>query len=253
MPFVVKQLQVKVENRLVVKGMSFKLEPGKIMALMGPNGSGKSSTGYALMGHPDYQVISGQVTLDSQDITHLSPDERAHSGLFLAFQYPTSVEGVRYERFLWEVYQNRFSQDSPRLGSKVSSVVDFRKYLFKLADKLKIDEKLLTRSLNLGFSGGEKKKLEVLQLLVLEPKYAVLDETDSGLDIDAIKVVASGIKLAVDKLNTGVLLITHYRRILDYVKPNKVAVMVNGKIVKEGGVELIDLLEKEGYGLIDNA
>lgn len=214
---------------------------------MGPNGSGKSSLGYALMGHPDYQVVSGQVLLDDYDLLNLSPDERAQVGLFLAFQYPVAVEGVRYERFLWEAYKVRFAKTQPQSGEKITSITQFRQHLLDLVKTLDINPKLLERSLNLGFSGGEKKRLEVLQLLLLEPKYAVLDETDSGLDIDAIKQVADGIKLAVERNQTGVLLITHYQRILNYVKPNKVLVMNQGKLVKEGGFELIEKLEAEGY------
>ena len=244
---VIQNLKIQVKQTVVVERVNLKIKPATVVALMGPNGSGKSSLGYALMGHPDYQAISGQVLLNGQDLLDLSPDERAQVGLFLAFQYPVAVEGVRYERFLWEAYKARFAKTEPRSNRKITQVTQFHQHLLDLTKSLSINQKLLERSLNLGFSGGEKKRLEVLQLLLLEPRYAVLDETDSGLDIDAVKLVAKGIKLAVEKNHTGVLLITHYRRILDYVKPDKVLVMNQGKIAMSGGFELVERLEAEGY------
>ena len=243
----VENLKVKVAGKLVVNKVSFELRPKEVLALMGPNGSGKSSLAYTLAGHPHYQVVAGKLTLDGRLLNELSPDEKSQAGLFLAFQYPVAVEGVRYARFLWEAYQTRFQTESPRSMPRIDSIVGFQAYLEDLAQQLEIDKELLDRSLNFGFSGGEKKKLEILQLLLLEPKYAVLDETDSGLDIDALQVVARGVKLAIERFNLGALLITHYQRILNYLEPDKVFIMKSGKIIKEGGKELVDRLEKEGY------
>ncbi len=243
----IEKLKVKVADKLVVDKVSLELNSGEIVALMGPNGSGKSSLAYTLAGHPHYQVLSGRLALDDRSLNELSPDERSQMGLFLAFQYPVVVEGVRYERFLWEAYQTRFAKAKPRAHKRIDSIIEFHDYLVNLTSQLEVNPKLIERSLNLGFSGGEKKKLEILQLLVLEPRYAVLDETDSGLDIDALQVVAHGVRLAVKKFSLGVLLITHYQRVLDYLKPDRVLIMKSGKIVASGGKELVKRLEKEGY------
>jgi len=247
MSLVIKNLKVVVANQPVVNDLSLEIKPAEIVVLMGPNGSGKTSAGYALMGHPDYQISAGQVLLDRRSLLGLSPHERSQAGLFLAFQYPVVVEGVRYEKFLWESYQVRFKNSSPRTAKRVESIIDFRQHLAKLAQELAIKPSLLRRSLNAGFSGGEKKRLEILQLLLLEPKYAVLDETDSGLDIDAIKIAAQGIKKSLVQLKTGILLITHYRRLLDYLNPTKVCIFKKGKVVARGGFGLIEKLEKDGY------
>jgi Fe-S cluster assembly ATP-binding protein len=246
----IQNLKISVGHTTVVERVSLQINPADIVALMGPNGSGKSSLSYALMGHPDYKVLAGKVSIDGRNLLKLTPNERAQAGLFLAFQHPVVVEGVRYERFLWEMYRARFAKSTSRSGQKITGITQFYPYLLNLAKTLDIDSTLLERPLNFGFSGGEKKRLELLQLLLLEPAYAILDEIDSGLDIDAIKQVARGIKLAVEKNRTGILLITHYRRILDYVKPNAVLVMYQGEIVKSGGPELIEKLEAEGYKTI---
>lgn len=242
---VIADLQANVEENSILKGISLTVNPGEIHAIMGPNGSGKSTLAYALAGHPGYEVTGGQVMLDGQNILELSPDERAQKGLFLAFQYPIEIPGVKVQNFLKLAYQARFV-DQPK--KQFSSALAFRQHLETLANELKVKPELLKRGLNEGFSGGEKKRLEILQMAVLEPKFAILDETDSGLDIDAIKAVAEGVNAVVQKYQTGVIVITHYQRILRYLKPDYVHVLVKGKIVKSGDRKLAEQLEAEGYG-----
>jgi Fe-S cluster assembly ATP-binding protein len=241
----VNNLQISIEKKNIVKGVSLEIKPGEVHVVMGPNGSGKSTLAHTLAGHPAYDVTAGEVEFDDQNILAMSPDERSQAGLFLAFQYPVEIPGVKVQNFLRQAYQARFKDDKKK---QFSSVLAFRKYLEKLAQELNVNPELLKRGLNEGFSGGEKKRLEILQMAVLEPKFAVLDETDSGLDIDAIKIVAAGIKQNIKKYQTGVLLITHYQRILDYIKPDFVHVMVEGKIVKNGNGQLVKQLEQDGYG-----
>lgn len=242
---VLTDLQVVVADKKILRGLSLTIKPGELHAIMGPNGSGKSTTAAALAGHPAYEVLSGsKVTLDGQDILELSPDQRAKLGLFLAFQYPVEVPGVRAQNFLRLAYQARFA-DQP--AKEFASVLAFRTHLEALADELHVSKELLKRGLNEGLSGGEKKQLEIVQMALLEPTYAILDETDSGLDIDAIKKVAEGVKLIQKRCHTGVVVITHYQRILEYLNPDFVHVMVDGKIVKTGGGELVTELEKGGY------
>jgi len=240
----IKDLKVSIEDKQIINGISLKVKPGEIHAIMGPNGSGKSTTAATLAGHPDYEVNSGSVELNSQQLLELSPDERSQSGLFLAFQYPVEVPGVRVQNFLKLAYQARFANRPEKLFKKA---IDFRNHLKSLAKELDINPEFLNRGLNEGFSGGEKKQLEILQMAVLEPEFAILDETDSGLDIDAIKKVSAGVQKIIEKYNTGVLVITHYKRILEYLKPDYVHVMVKGKIVKSGSEELVDQLEASGY------
>ncbi len=240
----INDLQVSIEDKQILKGISLSVKSGEVHAVMGPNGSGKSTTASTLAGHPDYTVTGGSVTINGDEILELSPDERAQRGLFLAFQYPVEVPGVRVQNFLKLAYEARFKNRPEKLFKKV---IDFRKHLQSLAEELAIDVDFLNRGLNEGFSGGEKKQLEILQMALLEPEFAILDETDSGLDIDAIKKVAKGVKTVIEKYNTGVLVITHYKRILEYLKPDYVHVMVKGKIVQSGGEELVDQLEKDGY------
>lgn len=240
----IKDLKVSIEDKEIIKGISLKVNPGEIHAIMGPNGSGKSTTAATLAGHPDYEVDGGEFELNGEELLELSPDERAQKGLFLAFQYPVEVPGVRVQNFLKLAYEARFADQPKKLFKKA---IDFRKHLKSLAQELDINPEFLNRGLNEGFSGGEKKQLEILQMAVLEPKFAILDETDSGLDIDAIKKVSTGVKKIIEKYNTGVLVITHYKRILEYLKPDFVHVMVKGKIVKSGGEELVDQLEASGY------
>ncbi len=233
----IKNLYVSVEGKEIIKGLNLKLERGKTYALMGPNGSGKSTLSQVLMGNPKYKV-SGEIIFNGENIIDMPPEKRAKKGLFLSFQYPVEVSGVTISSFLRTAYGS--------IKDKKLNILEFHKLLVKNAKKLNMDESFLTRFLNEGFSGGEKKKAEILQMLVLDPKLAILDETDSGLDIDSLKTVAEGIKKFAN-LNKSILLITHYKRILDYVKPDKVFIMRNGEIIKEGGSELIDELEKKGY------
>ncbi len=239
-----KNLKVAIAETQILKGINLSVNAGEVHAIMGPNGSGKSTTAATLAGHPDYEVIGGDVLLAGKSILELSPDQRAQAGLFLAFQYPVEVPGVKVQNFLRHVHQARFA-DEPK--KQFAKTLEFRKHLQKLAEELQIDPTLLTRGLNEGFSGGEKKQLEILQMAVLEPKIAILDETDSGLDIDAIKKVSAGVMKIIKKYNTGVLVITHYKRILEYLKPNFVHVMIKGELVQSGGPELVDTIEASGY------
>ncbi|MBI2549714.1 Fe-S cluster assembly ATPase SufC [Candidatus Woesearchaeota archaeon] len=208
--------------------------------LMGPNGAGKSSLGYALLGHPNYKVTSGKIIYKGEDVTRLPVNERARKGLFLSFQYPSEVPGVSMANFLRTAVNARRDKKSPM------PVADFVKQLKETMKTLKIDESFMHRYLNEGFSGGEKKRAEILQMAMLRPEMAILDETDSGLDVDSLKVVAEGINRLMNP-ETGVLLITHYQRILNYIKPNKVYIMMDGKIVKSGGAELVHQIESTGY------
>lgn len=232
-------LHVSIDNKPILKGIDLAINPGEIHVIMGPNGSGKSTLAYSLAGHPHYQLTKGTILIDNIHLEDSSPDERAKAGLFLAFQYPVTIEGVSVQNFLKTAHDT--------LWGKTKSVLEFRKQLESQAKKLGIQPDLLSRSLNDGFSGGEKKRVEVLQVLTLKPKYAIFDETDSGLDIDSIKLAAQGINQAIDQFNTGCLIITHYQRILKYLHPDFVHVMVNGKIIKTGDVNLVTQLEKSGY------
>jgi Fe-S cluster assembly ATP-binding protein len=240
----IHNLHVSIKEKEILHGVDLKINPGEIHAVMGPNGSGKSTLAYTLAGHPFYSITSGKVEMDGEKINELSPDERANNGLFLAFQYPVEVAGVRVNNFLRVAYEQRFKNNPER---KFAKVIDFRKHLESLAEELQVKKELLSRGLNEGFSGGEKKRLEILQMAVLEPQYALMDETDSGLDVDAIKAVANGARKIVQKHKTGVLVITHYQRILKYLEPDFVHVMVDGKIVKSGGRDLAEELEGSGY------
>jgi Fe-S cluster assembly ATP-binding protein len=240
-----KNVHVALEDGTeIVKGVDLAVDQGEIHALMGPNGSGKSSLAYALMGHPAYEITEGEATLDGRELTELSADERAQLGLFLAFQYPHAVPGVTVTSFLRSALNSlrkaRAGEDDP------ISVKEFRTELLAQMEHLKVPRELAQRYLNDGFSGGEKKRVEILQMAMLKPRIAVLDETDSGLDIDALKIVAQGVQDLVGP-DMGALLITHYQRILNYVKPDFVHVFVGGRIVEEGGPELAHKLEAEGY------
>jgi Fe-S cluster assembly ATP-binding protein len=241
---VINNLHTKIEDKDILKGISLEIKPGEVHAIMGPNGSGKSTLAYTLAGHPAYDVTAGSAELDGENILEMSPDERSKAGLFLAFQYPIEIPGVKVQNFLRMAYEARFA-DQPE--KKFPSVLAFRKHLEALAEDLKVKKELLKRGLNEGFSGGEKKRLEILQMAVLEPKFAILDETDSGLDIDAIKAVAEGVNHIVKKYNTGIMVITHYQRILTYLKPTHVHVLKDGLITKNGGMELVEQLESQGY------
>jgi Fe-S cluster assembly ATP-binding protein len=240
----IHKLAVQVGDTPIVKELTLQVKPGEVHAIMGPNGSGKSTLAYTLAGHPGYSVTGGQILLDEKDVLEMSPDERSQAGLFLAFQYPIEVPGVKIERFLRLAHQARFAQQPEKLFAKA---IEFRRHMEKLADQLEIDRSLLGRNLNEGFSGGEKKRLEILQMAILEPRYAILDETDSGLDVDAIKAVAAGVNFIIEEQKTGVIVITHYQRILDYLKPTHVHIMKDGVIEQSGGQELIAQVETKGY------
>jgi len=236
--FEFKDIHVEVEGKEVVNGVSLAIYPGEIHAIMGKNGSGKSSLSNALMGHPSYTITKGEAYLNGESIIDMEADERSRAGLFLAFQYPLAIPGVTVANFM------RASLKAQR--GKDADMTDFRK-LFKAAmANLSIDQSFATRYMNDGFSGGEKKRIEILQMSMLNPSMALLDETDSGLDIDAIKIVAEGINRHHNDAN-GILMVTHYQRLLNYVKPDKVHVMMDGKFIKTGGPELALKLEESGY------
>jgi Fe-S cluster assembly ATP-binding protein len=242
----VKNLETQIEGQPILKGLNLEIKKGKTAVIMGPNGSGKSTLSKVLAGHPDYES-TGSAILDGKELFDLSPDERAQDGLFLAFQYPVEIPGVKVLNFLWTVY----TQKNPdRENREYKSIVDFKNFLEEKAKELDISKKLLTRGLNEGFSGGEKKRLEILQMSVLKPKLAILDETDSGLDIDAIRVVAKGVEQIKKETGMTVIVITHYQRILQYMKYDEVLVVSGGRVVKQGGPELVEELEKTGYGQI---
>jgi Fe-S cluster assembly ATP-binding protein len=241
-----KNLHVALEDGTeIVKGVDLAVDTNQVHAVMGPNGSGKSTLAYALMGHPAYEITEGQILFDGDDVTELEADERAQRGLFLAFQYPHAVPGVTVTSFLRSAINairkaKAGGQDNP------VPIPEFRKDLLGAMDRLKVSRDLASRYLNDGFSGGEKKRVEILQMAMLKPRIAVLDETDSGLDIDALKVVAEGVKELVGP-EMGALVITHYQRILNYIQPDFVHVFIDGRIVEEGGPELAHKLEAEGY------
>jgi Fe-S cluster assembly ATP-binding protein len=241
-----KNMHVALEDGTeIVKGVDLSVDTNQIHAVMGPNGSGKSTLAYALMGHPAYEITEGQIIFDGEDVTELEADERAQRGLFLAFQYPHAIPGVTVTSFLRSAINairkaRNDGEDDP------VKIPEFRKDLLAAMEKLGVSRDLAQRYLNDGFSGGEKKRVEILQMAMLKPRMAVLDETDSGLDIDALRVVANGVKELVGE-DTGALVITHYQRILNYVQPDFVHVFVDGRIVEEGGPELAEKLEAEGY------
>ena len=237
----IENLQAKVDSKKILKGLNLNIKAGEIHAIMGPNGSGKSTLANILSGKKGYEV-SGTITFDNKNIFDLGIEERAHKGLFLAFQYPLEIPGVNTSNFL-KTSLNAIRKSS---GKKELDAVDFLKIVKKKATELKIEENILNRQLNVGFSGGEKKKNEILQMSLYEPKMVILDETDSGLDIDALKVVANGVNTLRDK-KRSFLIITHYQRLLDYIKPDFVHVLMNGKIAKTGCSELAQELEKVGY------
>ncbi|HLC48738.1 MAG TPA: Fe-S cluster assembly ATPase SufC [Candidatus Norongarragalinales archaeon] len=236
-----RDLYISVEGKEIVKGVSLTVKHGETHAIMGPNGSGKSTLSNAIMGHPKYKIEKGDILLNGQSIKDLAPDRRASLGVFLAFQYPQEIPGVSLAYFLRSAYNSTHEN-----GKKIS-VMDFHKMLQEKMKLLKMDPAFGDRYLNEGFSGGEKKRSEILQLAMLQPKFAILDETDSGLDIDALRIVAEGINAVSAKVGLGILLVTHYQRILRYIRPDHVHVMVGGKIVRSGGHALALELEEKGY------
>ena len=252
----IRDLHVSIGDKEIVKGVSLTIQPGEKHALMGPNGSGKSSLANALMGHPTYTVTAGKVFLNGEDVTGLAADVRSRKGMFLAFQYPVAIPGVTVANFLRSAVKSRQPKGSAE-GAKLpaadnEALKGFRKTLKAAMASLNVDEAFATRYVNDGFSGGEKKRLEILQMAILKPVVALLDETDSGLDIDALKLVSEGVNRVCGP-ETGVLLVTHYQRLLNYVKPDRVHVLIAGKIVKSGGPELALELEAGGYDPLEKA
>ncbi len=246
----IKNLHVSVEDKLILKGLNLEVNQGEIHAIMGPNGSGKSTMAYSLAGHPKYEVESGEVWMDGVNLLELAPDERAQMGLFLAFQYPTAIPGISMANFLRASVNAVKGKAANGSSKKGIPIMEFRKMLTEKMELLKVDKSFARRYLNEGFSGGEKKRAEILQMALLEPRFAILDETDSGLDIDALRVVSEGVN-ALTGPDRSFIVITHYQRILNYIKPDFVHIMYDGQIVESGGPELAARLEEEGYdGLI---
>jgi len=246
----IEDLHVSVEGKEILKGLNLKVRQGEIHALMGPNASGKSTLSYTIMGHPKYKVEKGDILLNGESIIRLSPDERARKGLFLAFQYPLEIPGVSLTNFLRIAYNNLVQTDKSKdISSEIVSVFKFKEILKEKLKLLKMDESFANRYLNEGFSGGEKKKCEILQMAILRPKIAILDETDSGLDVDALKIVAKVINTLMGP-DMGILFITHYQRILRYVRPSYVHILLDGRIVKSGKEDLALELEEKGYDWI---
>jgi Fe-S cluster assembly ATP-binding protein len=241
----IKDLHVSIGEKPIVRGLSLVVPRGEVHAIMGPNGTGKSTLAKAIAGHPDYAITQGEILLDGRNLAEMEPDERARAGLFLAFQYPSEIPGVTIANFIRAALQARLPE-----GEELDAT-GYYKRLYQKMDLLKIDRKFTSRSVNEGFSGGEKKRCEILQMAMLEPTFAVLDETDSGLDIDALKVVAEGVN-TLRGPNLGVLLITHYQRVLEHIVPDCVHVMWDGRIVKSGGKELAFELEAKGYDWVKN-
>ena len=241
----IKNLRVSVEGKEILKGINLEVKLGEVHAIMGPNGSGKSTLAYALAGHPKYEVEEGEVWMGEDNLLDFAPDERARAGLFLAFQYPTSIPGVSLANFL-RTAVNAIKGAGENGAKKGIPITEFRKMMLGKMELLQMDRSFARRYLNEGFSGGEKKRAEILQMALLEPKFAIMDETDSGLDIDALRIVSDGVN-AIKGPQMGIILITHYNRILNYIKPDQVHVLVGGRIISSGGPELAERLEVEGY------
>ena len=250
----IRDLHVAVEGKEILKGVDLIVRPGETHALMGPNGSGKSTLSYALMGHPKYAITQGDIVLNGTSVLDMTPDTRARAGLFLAMQYPVAVSGVTLHSFLHAAtsaargYSDKSRNASRgRLNAHLMPLREFRKELNAKMDMLEIEPTFLRRYLNDGFSGGEKKRVEILQMALLQPQFAILDETDSGLDIDALRIVSEGVNTLKKDLNMGLLIITHYQRILNYIHPQIVHIFFGGRIVKSGDAKLVEILEEQGY------
>jgi Fe-S cluster assembly ATP-binding protein len=242
----VRNLQVKAEDKLILRGVDLEVNPGEVHAIMGPNGSGKSTFARALAGHPGYEVVAGEVRYNGQDLLEMAPDERAREGLFMAFQYPVEIPGVNNAYFLKAALNARRRHQ----GLDELDAIDFLAFMKERAKLLQVDEAMLQRAVNEGFSGGEKKRNEIFQMVVLEPRLAILDETDSGLDIDALKVVSAGVN-AMRAPDRAFIVVTHYQRLLNYIVPDVVHVLSDGRLVRSGGRELALELEEKGYGWLE--
>jgi Fe-S cluster assembly ATP-binding protein len=244
----IKNLHAGIEGKEILKGLNLQVERGEVHAIMGPNGSGKSTLAKVLAGHPSYEVLQGEVLFEGKNLLELEPDERAREGIFLAFQYPVEVPGVSNSQFLRLAYNEKMKH----LGEEELDPLEFNDYLKEKAKVVEMSSDFFKRSVNEGFSGGEKKRNEILQMAVLEPKLAILDETDSGLDIDALRIVAGGVN-KLRSADKAIILVTHYQRLLNYIEPDFVHVLAGGKIVKEGGKELALELEEKGYDWVKSA
>ncbi len=244
----IKDLHAGIEGREILKGLNLSVKKGEVHAIMGPNGSGKSTLAKVLAGHPTYEVLSGEILFEGKNLLELEPDERGREGIFLAFQYPVEVPGVSNSQFLRLAYNEKMKHH----GLEELDPLEFNDYLTEKAKIVEMDKSFFKRSVNEGFSGGEKKRNEILQMAVLEPKLAILDETDSGLDIDALRIVAEGVNKLRNAEN-GIILVTHYQRLLNYIEPDFVHVLAGGRIVKEGGKELALELEEKGYDWVKAA
>jgi Fe-S cluster assembly ATP-binding protein len=239
----IKNVHAQADEKQILKGLDLTVNSGEVHALMGPNGAGKSTLANVIMGHPQLEVTEGQILLDGEDLTEAEPDERAHAGLFMAFQYPVAIPGVTVTKYLRAV----MNAHRAAAGEAEVSLKEFRKTVEEAMELVNVPREFTTRYLNDGFSGGEKKRMEVLQLALQKPKFAILDETDSGLDVDALNVVAHGVNEVAKANGTGVLIITHYQRILHQVKPDRTSILMDGRIVREGGPELVEQIERSGY------
>lgn len=240
----IENLHAQIEGKEILKGINLKVLPNKVYAIMGPNGGGKSTLAQVLAGHPDYKVTDGWGSLDEQDFLAMTPDERFQAGLFLSFQYPVEIAGVNFVKFLHQAHNEKLKHIE---GSKRLSPIMFRQLVQNAAERLGFTEDITKRPLNMGFSGGEKKKLEIIQMSILKPEYVILDEPDSGLDVDALRLIGKELKFQMAQRPFGLIIITHYQKILDYIEPDEVHVLMDGKIVKKGDKYLAKEIEKEGY------